>query len=397
MPNFTKPKLPGAIASAPKTKMETSQGHILVVDDDTLNRIKLSTNLEDAGYQVTLAADGAQALQELQVQSFDLMLLDLLMPVVDGFAVLEKVKSDRALQHIPVIVISAEDDIDSVVRCIEMGAADHLTKPFNPTILRARISACVEKKRSHDREMQLFAELQQRYRQLQELEKLRDDLTHMIVHDLRTPLTSLLSGLQTIPYIADLETTQSECLDMSISGGERLLEMINDLLDISKMEDGSLQLALQEVQPNELVERALQQVRSLANDKNVTLQKELGSRIPTIRADENKLVRVLVNLLGNALKFTPRDGTVTVTAHAENDGVLFQVTDTGEGIPPEYFERIFEKFGQVESRKSGRKMSTGLGLTFCKMAVEKHGGNIGVKSTLGQGSTFSFTLPADLT
>ncbi|HEX9997140.1 MAG TPA: response regulator, partial [Abditibacterium sp.] len=139
--------------------MDLSNGNILVVDDDLLNRIKLSTNLEAAGYKVTLATNGLEGLESMRAHAFDTVLLDLMMPVMDGFEVLEHVQSDVSLQHTPIIVISAEDDLDSVVRCIEMGAADHLPKPFNPVILRARINACVNKKRSHDRETKLFAEL----------------------------------------------------------------------------------------------------------------------------------------------------------------------------------------------------------------------------------------------
>ncbi len=315
------------------------------------------------------------------------------MPVMDGFEVLEQVKADSALQHLPIIVISAEDDLESIVRCIEMGAADHLPKPFNPVVLRARISACVGKKRSHDRETKLYDELQERYQQLQELEKQRDDLTHMIVHDLRTPLTSLLMGLQLIPNLNTLDEIQSECLNVAVKGGEGLLAMINELLDISKMEDGSLKLACIPAEPAGLVQRALAQIEALASEKQLLLQQEVAPNLPPLVADAEKLVRVLVNLCGNAVKFTPQGGTITVGVRPHNSEMIFSVMDTGEGIPPEYFERIFEKFGQVESRKSGQKMSTGLGLTFCKMTVEKHGGRIWVESEPSIGSTFSFSLP----
>ena len=376
--------------------MQTPIGRILVVDDDVLNRIKLSTNLEDAGYAVALAKNGADALAMMRAQTFDTVLLDLMMPVMDGFEVLEEVKLDGALQHLPIIVISAEDDLESVVRCIENGATDHLPKPFNPVMLRARVRACVEKKLSHDRELKLFAELEERYQQLQELQKLRDDLTHMIVHDLRTPLTSLLTGIKTIPLIRELDPVQDECLNLATQGGEKLLSMINELLDISKMEDGSLRLEFQKVEPATLMERAVAQAAYLAEDKNLRLQIDVLAPLPAINADEDKLIRVLVNLCGNAIKFTPAHGSVTIAAkpadHIESGGVVFSVADTGEGIPAECFDRIFEKFGQVETRQSGRTMSTGLGLAFCKMVVELHGGTIWVESRVGEGSKFSFCI-----
>jgi len=145
----------------------------------------------------------------------------------------------------------------------------------------------------------------------------------------------------------------------------------------------------------ELVAAAASQVASLAESQQLVLVRQIAADLPPLRGDENKLCRTLVNLLGNALKFTPSGGAVTVAACPSKEGqaVLFSVSDTGEGIPPEAFGRIFEKFGQVESRQGGRIMSTGLGLAFCKLAVEAHGGRIGVESAPGQGSTFSFTIP----
>jgi PAS domain S-box-containing protein len=237
-------------------------------------------------------------------------------------------------------------------------------------------------------------EVEALYEQLRGLDRLKHDLTHMIVHDLRTPLTSLLGGLQTMEILGELNDDQQEMLGVSIAGGQTLLGMINDLLDISKLEDGSLKLDCADLRAQEVAERALGQVASLASAQQLTLLREIDTDLP-LYADAEKLLRTLVNLLGNAIKFTPLGGTVTLAVRREpgQNAALFQVRDTGEGIPREAFQRIFEKFGQVESRKAGRKMSTGLGLTFCKMVAEAHGGQIWVESELGKGSTFSFTLP----
>jgi signal transduction histidine kinase len=170
--------------------------------------------------------------------------------------------------------------------------------------------------------------------------------------------------------------------------------MINDLLDISKMEAGSLQLEYSKLVPLEVAARSIQQVEELAQESNLTLEYDTPDELPVFVGDEDKLRRILVNLLGNAIKFTPHNGRVTLRCEPEGETALkFSIIDTGEGIPPEAFDKIFEKFGQVEGRQAGHRMSTGLGLTFCKMAVEAHGGEIGVQSTLGQGSTFWFTIP----
>ena len=238
-------------------------------------------------------------------------------------------------------------------------------------------------------------ELEALYEQLRDLDKAKEDLTHMIVHDLRTPLTSVIAGMQTLEMVGELNEDQQEMAEIAISGGQSLLAMINNLLDISKLEAGSLQLEYSQLSPETLVAGAIAQVASLAVDKNLALAQQIAPTAPNFPGDEDKLRRTLVNLLGNALKFTPRGGTVTVTVQKSETAneLLFAVRDTGEGIPPDAFAHIFEKFGQVESRNGGRKMSTGLGLTFSKMAVEAHGGRIWVESTLGEGSAFFFTIP----
>jgi signal transduction histidine kinase len=238
-------------------------------------------------------------------------------------------------------------------------------------------------------------QLHRTYDELQKLEELRDRLTHMIVHDLRQPLQSLMGGLHTLRFLGDLSPEQDELLQMSVGGGEVLLGMVNDLLDINKLENGMLELDYAPVAPGLLMETALARLTPLAVDKQLILRTEIQPGLPCVEGDQEKLARTLVNLLGNAIKFTPRGGTIIMGA---SDGVskgtvLFSVADTGEGIPAEAFDRIFEKFGQVEHRSEGRNMSTGLGLTFCKMVVEAHGGAIWVTSVPGKGSNFLFQLP----
>jgi signal transduction histidine kinase len=205
----------------------------------------------------------------------------------------------------------------------------------------------------------------------------------------------MLLGMQALELGGNLDEGQQQMLGITRRGGETLIGMINDLLGISKMESGALQLERQEIRVTDMIDAAVKQVATLANAKNLTLAIGLEPRLPRLVADEAKLLRTLVNLLSNAIKFSPAGGTVTVAVRPDNDPslLLFSVTDTGEGIPSEAFGRIFEKFGQVESRQAGRFMSTGLGLTFCKLAVEAHGGHIGVESAPGQGSTFCFTIP----
>ncbi|RYG37130.1 response regulator [bacterium] len=376
-----------------RAPLSADEGCILVVDDNADNRDVLARRLAKRGYRVTSVEDGESALSALRGDSFDVVLLDVMMPGIDGVEVLRRIKGDEKLRPIPVIMISAHDELDAVVRCIEIGAADYLSKPFDSTLLYARVGSCLREKRAHDREVTLRQELEQNYGRLQELEKMRDDLTAMIVHDLRTPLTSILSGLQTAQMAGEMDELQDEMIGIAIDGSETLLGMINDLLDVSKLEDGSMNLDLTDVAADALGVKAISQVANLAKMRGVALIDGISRPGIVFKGDDDKLRRTLVNLLGNALKFTPAGGSVELIGRVNGNEIQFSVKDTGEGIPEDSFHKIFEKFGQVESRKAGRKMSTGLGLTFCKMVVESHGGRIWVESQVGVGSTFSFVLP----
>jgi two-component system, sensor histidine kinase and response regulator len=375
---------------APEARSPIAPGRLLVVDDEEVNRDVLSRRLERQGHEVFTAGSGQEAIRMLRESEYDAVLLDIMMPDMDGYEVLRVLKADEALRHTPVIMISALSEVQSVVHCIEAGAEDYLAKPFNPTLLKARLGACLEKKRSRDRESALFARLEENYARLQEVEKLRDDMRNMIVHDLRTPLTSVITGVQLLEQKGGLSDEQRELTAIAIGGGRTLLTMINDLLDVEKLEAGGMQLNRDEVLVPLLVERAAAQVRTLARDRGVELHTEVDRSIPVICGDEAKLTRTLVNLLGNAIKFTP-SGSVTLSVSPGAAGrIRFAVRDTGVGIPAEAFERIFEKFGQVEA---GGSSGTGLGLAFCKLAVEAHGGRMTVESTPGIGSIFSFSIP----
>ena len=371
------------------TQLAAAPGLLLVVDDDAENREVLSRRLIKQGHEVRTASSGSEALQVLTEAAFEVVMLDIMMPDMDGYEVLSRIKGDRRLQHIPVIMISAIDEVQSVVRCIEAGAEDYLAKPFDPTLLKARIGASLEKKRGRDRETVLYEQLQKNYKRLLEVEKLRDDMRNMIVHDLRTPLTSLIVGMEMVGAAGPLTDEQQEMMALATGGGKTLLAMINDLLDVEKMESGTTRLNYEPLSASDLVASALEQVGSLAATQETSIVTSISPTLPVFEGDANKLTRTLVNLIANAIKFT-RGGTVTITATHAEDEIRFAIHDTGAGIPPEAFERIFEKFAQVDAHT---KVGTGLGLAFCKLAVEAHGGHIKVDSVAGAGSTFSFTIP----
>ena len=236
-------------------------------------------------------------------------------------------------------------------------------------------------------------ELQENYRRLSELERLRDSLVHMVVHDLRSPLLGLSGCLQLLQadLAGKLEPEQAEDLDSALTAAQRLGEMVTFPAGCQPARSGPDAAAQAACDLRPVIAGAIESLGGLTQGRKVAFTPP--DPPVSILCDAEVMGRVVANLVGNALKFTPASGEVRVTACTAEEGVKVAIADTGPGIPEEYRERIFEKFGQVEGQAEGKKHSTGLGLTFCKLAVEAHGGMIGVDSEVGQGSTFWFTLP----
>jgi signal transduction histidine kinase len=285
-----------------------------------------------------------------------------------------------------VIFISALEETMDKVKAFQVGGVDYVTKPFQFEEVQARVATHLELRRQKRL-------IQESNEQLRKLEELRDNLVHMVVHDMRTPLTAIYGFLKTLEMLEgeSLSDQGREFVQTALASTEDLVEMVSSLLDVSKMEAGEMKLNLTQCDLLTIAREALAKVEPLKGDRQLTLS---GADEPvTVMADAELIARVLQNLLGNALKFTPDDGRVTVSIESSTEAARVLVQDTGPGIPPEYRERIFEKFGQVENPANRRRYSTGIGLTFCKLAVEAHGGQVGVDSEEGRGSTFWFTLP----
>lgn len=229
-----------------------------------------------------------------------------------------------------------------------------------------------------------------------ELNRMKDDFLHSITHDLRNPMTSIRGFLKfLIDGVAGPVTEQQKkMLGVMDHASLKLLSLINDILDIAKLESGRMTINLSDCDLKMICQRSIEMAGGLALKKSITIRTESKEDFPKIKADPELIERVFSNLLGNALKFTPESGSITVSLKELSDRVEVSVEDTGEGIPPEYVERIFDKFQQVAGQRKG---GTGLGLTICKHIVEAHSGEIWAESKLGQGAKFIFTLPKDLT
>lgn len=383
---------------------------ILVVDDNKINCELLSRQLERQGHTVATAMNGQQALWMLKAMPYDLMLLDVVMTGMSGFELLQQLKEHQEWKHIPVIMISALDERDSMVKCIEMGAEDYLYKPFNPILLQARINTCLEKKRLRDKEIQLQQQIAERTLELEReiVERKRAEVAACAAnqakstflanmsHELRTPLNVILGFAQLMTRNGSLTPQQQGYLDTICNSGEHLLNLINDVLEISKIEAGRITLYENNFNLCGLLDSLQQMLRLKAEFKGLKLVFDLVPDLPQyIRTDENKLRQVLMNLLGNAIKFT-QTGSVTLRVRYRQKQttsplLLFAVEDTGPGIAATELENLFKPFVQTEAGRNSQEGS-GLGLLISQKFVRLAGGEITVESKLGEGTIFNFDI-----
>lgn len=365
-----------------------AKSSVLVVDDVPDNIMVLDEVLREK-YNVIAAINGERALKIVNSATPpDLVLLDVMMPGMDGFEVCSRIKGSDQTAFIPVVMVTALSGQDDRIKALDAGADDFLSKPIDPTEVLARVKSLLRIKKLH-------TELQQSFSELQSLELLRENLTYMIIHDLRTPLTGIIGGLDLLYDFASVEgnADAEEMHEMASQNSHKLLAMINDLLDITKMETGELRLERREVDADTVAAEMEKTIRALAQVEKIDFTCQIPSEVPKLSADHDLLTRVLVNLVANAIKFTPSGGYVHFIVENGTDGFAkLAVVDNGPGIPAGYEDKIFEKFGQVETGER-KALSTGLGLTFCKMAVEAHDGKIWVESSPGQGSKFCILWP----
>lgn len=367
--------------------MTEPKASILAVDDTPQN-LDILVSLLKEDYRVRVATHGKIALKLAAKEQPDLILLDIMMPDMDGFEVCRRLKEMDGFADVPIIFISALDQASDKVKAFTNGGVDYITKPFQAEEVEARVATHLAL-RSQTRK------LRESYDRLSELESLRDSLVHMVVHDMRSPLIGMSGCLQMLH--ADTADTlgeeQVEDLETAMAAAETLRDMVTSLLDVSRLEAGEMPLQVETCDARTVVSDALSSLGALSKGRRLRFEPS-GEPVPMC-CDTEVTRRIVGNLVANALKFTPASGEVGVRAVQSGDRARIEVTDTGPGIPPDYRDRIFEKFGQVDAREEGRKFSTGLGLTFCKLAVEAHGGTIGVDSEEGVGSTFWFALPME--
>lgn len=499
----------------------SSKGTIFVVDDTPANLNLLTEILSLAGYKVRLAPSGKLALRSIFTISPDLILLDIVMPEMDGYQVCKELKASSQTQNIPIIFISALYEVFDKVKAFSLGAVDYITKPFEVQEVLARVEHQLRisrltqqlaqqntqlQKESEERQQaeKALSESEQRFRsafdhaangmalvgiddrwlkvnpalckilgysepellatpysaitypeevqqylsgtnqlladktsscqlevrychkdghavwvlvsislvrdslgkplyfvtQIQDIterraiEKIKNEFISVVSHELRTPLTSIRGslGLLTTGVFNSQPQRMQRMIEIAASETERLVRLVNDILDLERLESGKVTLVKKCTDAANLMVQSVDVMRSLAQQENILLSVSPVS--VQVLASPDHIIQTLTNLLSNAIKFSPPHTTVTLSAQSQNDYVLFQIKDQGKGIPADKLEVIFDRFHQIDASDSRQKGGTGLGLAICRSIITQHGGKIWVESIFGEGSTFFFTLPS---
>jgi signal transduction histidine kinase len=353
---------------------------ILVVDDEPLARARLRRML--AGIEgvvpVGEAGSGREALDKLAELTPDCVLLDVRMPGISGFDVLDRLSEDPRTRELPVIMLTAaEETLEGMERALSGGAVDYLAKPISPARMAIRVRGAIERRRL-----------------LREVQDLRTNFTSMLVHDLRSPITvvSAYADLLGQGGAGPVSERQRQLLGKIQESCGRMVRLIGEILDLSKLEAGKLHLEMQRFDLGGLAADVVERFGPSAGTKGIDLSMRYAPEPHDVYADAGRLDQVLMNLLGNALKFTRRGGRVTVEVVTRGDEVELSVADSGPGIAPSELPLLFERFSQTSAARATATPGSGLGLLICRHLVEAHGGRIWAESELGKGSRFVVRL-----
>ncbi|HEY9853583.1 MAG TPA: hybrid sensor histidine kinase/response regulator [Leptolyngbyaceae cyanobacterium] len=390
---------------------------ILVVDDEPNNLRFLGTILSQQGYKVQKTVSGQLAINAAIVEPPDLILLDIMMPEMNGYAVCQKLKSIEKTSDIPIIFLSCLSEAEDKLKAFELGAIDYITKPFHLEEVVARIKTQLTIKSLQTKLQKQNDYLRQEILARQEAEKKKDELISFLSHELKTPLTAMYAslGLLNSGRFGYLQPQGKRLLEIAANNTDRLVRLLNNILDLEKINSGVDSASLQKCNIADLVVQATEIMQAMAEQAKVNLSISTTTVYSYVNSD--RIIQVLTNLLSNAIKFSPPGSTVwlsnevkaanTIDIPEEFVGdtpdflasspnpmtVLFKIKDIGRGIPSDKLVSIFHQFKQVDPSDAREKSGSGLGLAICRKIVHQYGGNIWVESIPGSGSTFYFTLP----
>lgn len=410
--------------------MPSETPRILIVDDLEMNRSMLRIGLERNGFRADEAEDAAIALTMIGEIAYDMVLLDIMMPGMSGKEALMHVRSRFGPDDLPVIMVTSFDDPREISNAIEAGANDYITKPVDLPVMIARIQAHIERKRAIadlraskaeisaqveaktadleaintemrkeiSRRRELEAELREAKRVAEEANRAKSDFLATMSHELRTPLNSII-GFSDLIRIQLKMIDGGDRLDEYAAyindGGNHLLGIVNDILDLSKIDAGRTVLNESHIEVTDLLDRSVRMTDAAVGDHDVRIHVGEGLNAVDLFCDEILMRRALVNMVGNAIKFSDAGTRIDVSATLEQDSLLLQVRDQGIGIADEDVARVMEPFGQANSELSRSHVGTGLGVPLTKSLIELHGGRFELESEKGVGTEIRMTLPLE--
>jgi CheY-like chemotaxis protein len=378
---------------------------ILIVDDNPRNLHVLGKNLQLENYEIEFAINGSATIEWLNVKNFDLLLLDINMPGMNGLEVCRQIRSDRKYDNMPVIFITADADKESIIKGFEAGGQDYITKPFDLRELMVRVRTHLALKNSIEKLAEINSVLEERVKErtlqlnnakekAEESNRLKTAFLQNLSHELRTPMNGILGFLEILQDKELDEEKREEFLNIVQESGQRLLHTINDIVEISKIETGDNLLYFSDFDLAATMNYHLEFFKPKAEAKNIEFRcsQKITGDAALINSDSSKIEAILTNLINNAIKFT-YTGSIEFGDYLEGLNLVLYVNDTGKGIPSNRLDAIFDRFVQADSRLTRAYEGMGLGLSIVNAYVKALGGEIKVESEVEKGSLFSVYLP----
>jgi two-component system, sensor histidine kinase and response regulator len=375
------------------------RGHVLVVDDLENNRNALVRILQKEGLSTDEAADGIEALEKVKTGHYDTILLDVMMPRLDGLGTLAALKERKETEDIPVIMLSALSESKAVLDCIALGADDFLPKPIDRALLRARLSSCIRRKHLQDREREHQIQIEANNRELKRLNQLKSRFLAVAAHDLKNPMSTVLLLVDKLLQMEESAVTLAEqkLVARRIRDSiHRMLGIVQGLMDSAVYEADHFALRRQNINLVTITKFVMEENRVYAASKHIRLQGFLPTDPVMVEADEMRTREMLDNLINNAIKFSPLDREVEITLSVTGETepkALITVKDHGPGLTEEDKHAVFGPYQRLSAIPTAGEISIGIGLSIVKQMAELHGGRVWVESEHGKGATFFLELP----
>jgi len=367
----------------------------LIVDDNQENVDLIAYFLRPQNYDIRSAADGIEAINQVERDLPDLILLDIHLPGIDGFGVCEKFKKNDRTRFLPIIMITASQDLKHKIKSLEVGADDFISQPFENVELVARVKSLLRIKSYQDELNLKNRELEEKNKLLIRMDQFKEELSHLIVHDMKNPLFVIQGNLQMLSMTMNAPGFEKykKYVNRIERSSENLLRMVTNLVDIAKIEDGSFKLSSELTNINDIISKCISKIQDYPEHEKKVIDYSPLLKGGLIKADASIVERVFDNLFQFLLNNVEDQGRLQIKIAVQEAGLLFELTDNGTPLPEKYTDQIFDKFSIKEIKNDGYRVGRGLGMTFCKLAIEAHHGWVKMNNSDFKGNRIELYLP----